>query len=580
MPLSFEENQGQADARVKFLSRTSGYTLFLTRDEALLGLRGSGTNSDKAKVENIDPALQSGMPTRTAGAVLRMKLRNANPAVKVTGVDRLAGTSNYFMGSDPAKWRSNIPTYARVKYDGIYPGIDLVYYGNQRQLEYDFIVAPGADPRRIAFDVRGAKRIRRDAKGDLVLNVREGEIRWHKPAVYQEKNGARELVAAGYAITDRNRVAFEVATYDTSRALYIDPLIYSTYLGGSDYDFDNGIAVDNAGNAYITGTTYSTDFPTTPGTFQIKRGGTADAFVTKINPTGSALVYSAYLGGSDSDFGNGIAVDSAGNAYVTGTTYSTDFPTTPGTFQTKLAGIDDAFVTKINPTGSALLYSTHLGGSTGSFDQEAHGIAVDSAGNASVTGWTSASDFPTMNPVQVAYGGGAEDAFVTKINATGSALVYSTYLGGSDYDYGLAIAVDKAGNVYVTGHTWSSNFPTVNPFQAANAGYADAFVAKLNPWGSAFVYSTYLGGSYYDEGNGIVADTAGNAYITGDTDSYDFPTMNPAQAFNGGTNSGAIDAFVAKLNPKGSSLVYSTYLGGSDTTVATLSRWAVRAALT
>jgi hypothetical protein len=321
-----------------------------------------------------------------------MKLRNANPAAKVTGSDELAGTSNYFIGNDPTKWRTNVPTYAKVKYEGIYSGIDLVYYGNQRQLEYDFIVAPGADPHRIAFDVSGAKRIRQDAHGDLVLNVGEGEIRWHKPVVYQEKDGTRQEIAARYSITDTNRVGFELAKYDAGRPLYIDPVIYSTYLGGSGNDGGNGIAVDSAGNAYVTGGAGSPDFPVTAGALQTVCNGCpsyGDVFVTKMNPSGSALVYSTFLGGSGIDQGSGIAVDGEGNAYVTGLTYSTDFPTM-NPLQAVNHGTVNAFVFKLNPAGSALVYSTYLGGSG---SDQASGIAVDSAGNAFVTGGTSSADF-------------------------------------------------------------------------------------------------------------------------------------------------------------------------------------------
>jgi len=556
------------------------------------------------------------------GGVLRIKLRNANADAKVTGTDELVGTSNYFIGNDPAKWRSGVPTYAKVKYEGIYSGIDLLYYGNQRQLEYDFIVAPGADPRRIAFDVRGAKRIRQDGQGDLVFKIGDDEIRWHKPVAYQEKNGARQSVAARYAITDTNRVGFELATYDANRPLYIDPLIYSTYLGGSGNDNGNSIAVDSIGNVYITGSTNSTNFPTVNPLQPTNAGGSNDAFVAKINPSGSALVYSTYLGGSGNDRGFGIAVDSAGDAYVTGSTNSFNFPTM-NPFQPGYGGVSDAFVAELNPTGSALVYSTYLGGggsdggfsiavdslgnayvagsaganfplvgqpfqgvfggildafvakinpsgsgmaySTylgGSGDDFATGIAVDSAGNVYVTGLTgspsNSKHFPTKNPLQPYFGGGAYDAFVAELNPSGSALVYSTYLGGSGDEYGFGIAVDSAGNAYVTGYTTSTNFPTMHPLQPANGGSYDAFVAKINPSGSALVYSTYLGGSDYDKGLGIAADSAGNAYVIGYTFSTDFPTKNPLQPANGGSN----DAFVAKFNPSGSALVYSTYLGG------------------
>jgi hypothetical protein len=555
LPLSFEANHGQTDARVKFLSRTGKYTLFLTGDEAVLTLN---SKTNRARIGSATRLPQSSMAAPKTGGVLRMKLRNANPAAKVTGVDELVGTTNYFIGNDPTKWRTNVPTYAKVKYEEIYSGIDLVYYGNQRQLEYDFIVAPGADPHRIAFAVRGAKRIRQDGNGELVFKMSDGEIRWHKPLVYQETDGMKQKIAAHYAITDTNRVGFELGKYDASRPLYIDPLIYSTYLGGRGVNEGLGIAVDNSGNAYVTGYTSSASFPITTGAFQTTINGSSNAFVTKINPSGSVLVYSTYLGGSGTDAGYAIAVDSAGNAYVTGPTNSPNFPTTPVAFQTVCGGgcNGKAFITKINPSGSALVYSTYLGGSGA---ENGSGIAVDSSGNAYVTGSTGSTDFPTMNPLQPTYGGSG-DAFVTEINPSGSALVYSTYLGGSGTDAGSGIAVDSSGNAYVIGVTASANFPTANPLQPANGGGDDAFVAKLNPSGSALVYSTYLGGSDYDQGQGIAVDSAGDVYVTGSTVSTDFPIMNPLQPANGGD----YDAFVAKLNPSGSALVYSTYLGGSS----------------
>jgi hypothetical protein len=588
LPLSFEANDGQTDARVKFFSRTSGYSLFLTQDEVVLTLDGGkATNSSPqglkpASAKGYDTAARTPFPRtfyasrRDRGtaesmpnSVLRMKLRNSNPMAKMVGVGELAGTNNYFIGNDPAKWRTNVPTYTSVKYEGIYSGIDLVYYGNQRQLEYDFVVAPGADLRRIAFDVRGAKRIRRDAYGELIFKMGEDEVRWRKPVVYQEKDGARQLIAARYAITNTNQVGFEVAKYDAKRPLFIDPvidpLIYSTYLGGSSYDYGFGVALDSAGNAYVTGWTASTDFPTMNPS-QPANGGQYDAFVSKINPTGSALVYSTYLGGSGSDGGQGIAVDGEGNAYITGGTTSTDFPTM-NPFQAFLDGSDDAFVTKLNSTGSALIYSTYLGGSGAG---SGSGIAVDVSGDAYVTGFTSSTDFPvTPGAFQTKCGGTClGNAFVTKVSPKGSALIYSTYLGGSGVDDGNGggIVVDSAGNAYVTGGTGSNDFPvTPGAFQTTcggnNCAYPDfdAFVTKLNPSGSALVYSTHLGGSGDDYGWGIGVDGVGNAYVTGRTSSSDFPTKNPFQSALGG----GYDAFVSKLNSSGSALIYSTYLGGS-----------------
>jgi hypothetical protein len=559
LPLSFEANNGQTDAKVKFLSRTGGYTLFLTGDEAVMTLNGKKPSTDLDKIVNASHKSPSSMATPKLGGVLRMKLHNANPAAKLTGRDELAGKTNYFIGNDPTKWRTNVPTYAKVKYEGIYSGIDLVYYGNQRQLEYDFVVAPGANPRRIAFDVSGAKRIRQDDNGELVFKVGEDEIRWRKPVVYQEKDGARQEIAATYAITDKNWVGFELAKYDTSKTLYIDPLVYSTYLGGSSYDLGYGIAVDSTGNAYVTGYTASTDFPTM-NPLQPTYGGAGDAFVTKINPAGSALVYSTYLGGSWEDAGHGIVVDGAGDAYLIGYTASANFPVTPGAFQTSQAGGTNVFVTEINPAGSALVYSTYLGGNN--YD-EGWNIAVDSAGNAYVTGVAFSTDFPiTPGAFQTSYAGDY-DAFVTKINPAGSALVYSTYLGGNSEDRGFGIAVDSAGNAYIAGYTASTNFPTTpGAFQSNLAGSGNVFVTKMNPYGSALVYSTYLGGSGTDSGYRIAVDSAGNAYLNGTTNSTNFPMMTPLQATYGG---GIYDTFVSKLNPTGSALVYSTYLGGSGT---------------
>ena len=570
-PLTFEENRGQIDPQVKFLSRSAGYTLFLTADEAVLSVTENKPSDKRPRtnrgndvqeppvVDRRLPRSESEQQARTPHLV--MKLVGSNRHATVSGVDELPGKSNFFIGNDPKKWRSNVPTYAKVKYEEVYSGIDLVYYGNQQQLEFDFVVAPGADPRRIRFDIRGTKRIRRDENGDLVLKMEMGEdeIRWHKPIAYQEKNGTRQLVATHYAVKDKNRVAFEMAGYDVHRPLYIDPLIYSTYLGGNGEDRGTGIAVDSAGNAYVTGATSSSNFPTVNPLQPAFEGVGYDAFVAKINPMGSGLVYSTYFGGSGLDVAQGIAVDSAGNVYVTGITQSTDFPTMNPLQASYGGGDQDAFVAKINAAGSALVYSTYLGGDGNDLG---YGIAVDSAGNAYVTGATSSTNFPTMNPLQPAFGGGNDDAFVTKINESGSALVYSTYLGGSGSDVAQGVAVDSSGNAYITGGTSSTGFPTANPVQPAyGGGEDDAFVTKINPTGSALVYSTYLGGSGTDESQGVAVDGPGNAYVTGATSSNNFPTTNPLQPAFAGED----DAFVTKIDPTGSALIYSTYLGGSGT---------------
>jgi hypothetical protein len=555
LPLRFEANRGQTDPRVKFLSRGSGYTFFLTPEEAVLVLRSRvpAAKGDKTRPED---ALASVASREEPGrqTVLRMRMVGASPAPEVEGLDALPGKSHYFIGNDPKKWRTGVPSFAKVRYAGIYPGIDLVFHGSQRRLEYDFVVAPSADPEVIRLAWKGAKRLEVDSRGELVLHVPGGKVDHRAPVVYQVIDGSRREIQGSYVLRGKDEVGFRVAAYDRRRPLVIDPvLIYSTYLGGSDADWGWAIAVDGAGNAYVTGYTYSTNFPTASPLQGAYGGGSCDVFVSKLNALGSALIYSTYLGGSDADKGRGIAVDGAWNAYVTGSTSSANFPTV-SPLQAANAGSMDAFVAKLNAAGSALVYSTYLGGSSNDSGQ---GIAVDGSGNALVTGFTLSTDFPTASPLQAA-NAGFYDAFVSKLNAAGSALVYSTYLGGGNAEDGDSIAVDGAGNAYVTGFTLSTDFPTASPLQAANAGSADVFVSKLNAAGSALVYSTYLGGSDGDGGNGIAVDGAGNAYVTGGTISPDFPTASPLQ-----TDAGGSDAIVFKLNAAGSALIYSTYLGGS-----------------
>jgi Beta-propeller repeat len=608
LPLVFEANQGQSDPQVKFLSRGAGYRLFLTADAAVLSLQPSVPSARRD---------ETGRP-QSARAILRMKLVNTNPKIEVSGQDELPGKSNYFIGNDPKKWQTNVQQFSKVRYEDIYPGVDLVYYGHQRELEYDFVLQPGASPEAIGLGVEGAKRLRLE-HGDLVLTTPAGDVRLRSPHIYQEANGVRHQVCGRYVIKSKSEVGFEVAAYDRRRALVIDPvlayatylggsstdhfhsiavnsvgnayvtgdtdsidfpttnaiqtmpagrldafvtkfnadgssLIYSTYLGGFSDDTIYGISVDSLGNAYVAGWTFSSDFPT-KNAFQSTTGGNADTFVTKINAAGSALVYSTYLGGTDTDFGRGIAVDSFGNAYVTGFTDSVDFPT-KNAFQSANAGSYDCFVSKVSPGGSTLVYSTYLGG-TG--EEQCTSIAVNPTGYAYITGATQSTDFPTKNAVQPIFGGGLNDAFVSKFAAGGNALIYSTYLGGGKTDYGSGIAVDSAGDAYVVGLTNSFDFPTANAIQPTNAGVTDGFVTKFNPTGSALVYSTYLGGTDSDTANGIAVDSVGDAYVTGSTGA-NFPTVNAIQS----TNHGGADAFVTEINPLGSAFVYSTYLGGPD----------------
>jgi Beta-propeller repeat len=604
LPLGFEANQGQFDARVKFRARGTGYTLSLASHEAVLELRGRGQpakNETAGRRSLFDNAASRKLSADTERpAVVAMQLVGANTAAKISGLEELPGKSSYFIGNDPEKWHRDVRNYAKVRYQGVYSGVDLVYYGKQGRLEYDFVVAPGGDAKaiRLAFmetsrDLNIIPPLRVDHSGDLVVRLAGNEIRFHRPTVYQmadhsepsASSDTRRFIDARYILKSKGQVAIQLAPYDRTKALVIDPVLtYSSYLGGSSFDDGIGIAVDNSGNVYIAGLTRSVDFQRL---HQIKgacakgcRTGGDDAFVTKINSVGTALVYSSYLGGNGSDQALGIAVDASGNAYVTGFTGSSDFPRVnqiPGACQGSCGtgSSEDAFVAKVSAAGDALVYSSLIGGSG---NDEAEGIAVDGSGNAYLAGDTISSDFPRVNQIpgacQGACGGGSLfDAFVTEINAAGSALVYSSYVGGSDEDLGLGIAVDGSGNAYLTGRTFSTDFPRVNQIPGACTGTCgsggnsdDGFVTKINAAGNALVYSNYVGGSGLDEAVGIAVDGSGNAYLTGDTTSTDFPRVNQILAAcqgSCGTSQSNGDAFVTKVNPAGSALVYSSYLGGS-----------------
>ena len=496
---------------------------------------------------------------KTGETVLRMEIVGANPNAGMVGLEERSGKSHYFLGNDPRKWQTNVPTYGKVQYQGIYSGIDLVFYGNGRKLEYDFVVAPGADPHKINLRFQGAQRLEVDDHGDLVLHASDGSFRLLMPVVYQEVNGLRKEIPGQFELQGESQVGFLVASYDPSSPLTIDPkLEFSTYLGGSGNDNVNwGIAVDGCGNIYVAGTTTSTDFPKEGALQENFGGGLRDAFVAKLNADG--LVYSTYLGGNVNEFGNAIAVDARGRAYVTGSTGSPNFPTTPGALQETIGtGVPDAFVTKLNANGSDLVFSTYLGGP--GFDTGTR-IALDHSGEVYVAGVTGDGFPTTRGAFQTKFGGAPDDVYVAKLKADGSALVYSTFLGGSGSDNPRGLALDGRGNAYVSGQTDSPNFPTTDwAFQKKFGGVSDGFVAKLKADGSDLVYSTYLGGNGEEQGLGIALDSAGNAYVAGLTRSDDFPKT--WKAFQTALR-GEADAFVAKLNWKGSRLVYSTYLGGS-----------------
>jgi len=786
LPLGFEVNLGQADSAVQFLSRGSGYGLFLSSTEAVFSLSIPSRRNAEPQTLGFRKAIRGDQPSSQT-SVLRMQLLGGNPAPHLEGSNEVSGKSNYFIGNDPEKWRTNVANYARVTYQDVYPGVDVVYYGNHRQLEFDFVIAPGASPHTIKLAIKGAKKLRINRHGDLVMKTAGGEIQQHKPVVYQETNGIKQYVAGHYLLRPDHSVGFEIAEYDRTKALVIDPvLVYSSFLGGSNDDLAHGIAVDNFGNVYVAGETTSLDFPTKN---PLPPNHGTDVFVTKINADGSAMLYSTFLGGSAADRAYGIAVDRLGSAHLTGATGSTDFPTrnpiqpalkadftggqdtfitklnpegsdlvfstylggggldvgygiavdAPGyvyltgstgpgwpttlqAFQANFSGHDDAFITKLTPNGTEILYSTYLGGRDADVGTA---VAVDSFQNAYLTGYTeSVFDFPTRHALQPTYGGGVSDAFVAKIPTASSAFSFSLdsfenenggvpsspytnfsnwnvtsgmvnlqvnpldntglivnfdgyppqgsaietksllalkaakyrlkfdlairnpsdsitvrlgnlfsetftfnslgtnglftavvrdiqvpvatsaklsfeYAGGSGSGVWLdnvavfesvepayitflggggnenrsrsfigGIKVDNSDNAYITGSTTSTDFPTANAIQTALAGGEDAFITKVNSAGSALVYSTFLGGAGDDFGNDLAIDSAGEAFVVGNTTSPAFPLKNPIQSTFGGETQIYGDAFATKLSATGGELVYSTYLGGSGRDVA------------
>ncbi len=553
LPLSFEINAGQADASAKFLSRGNGYNLYLTDTESILVLGRATADKDKNRSE-IKRAKKRATPV----AIVKMKLDGSNKQPRISGLEELKGKSNYFIGNDPREWRTNVSNYAKVKYEEVYPGIDMVYHGDQGNLEYDFVVDPGADPGDIKIQYEGARSLRVDKNGDLLIRVRGGELRQHKPIVYQEVDGQKVQVAARYVLQRKTEVTFEIGAFDRSKVLLIDPqLSYSSYLGGTQDDYMEGIGLDASGNIYVGGMTRSTDFPLANAYQSTHHGGFDfwDAYVTKMDPTGSTLIYSTYLGGSGDEYGYGLTVDSNGSAFITGMTESNNFPTV-NPFQSSRAGGRDAFVTKLDVTGSALVYSTYLGGSG---EETPAAIAIDTAGSAYITGETSSTNLPTLNAFQPTKGIGS-DGFISKFSALG-VLVYSSFIGGDGGELGQGVTIDSSGCAYVVGFTQSTNFPTVNPRQPTLAGQYDAFVAKVSATGTSLIYSTYHGGPDFDSGHGIAVDAAGNAYVTGSagSGSTNFPIVAAVQSVAGGSG----DGFVSKFSSSGNSLIFSTYLGGS-----------------
>jgi hypothetical protein len=575
-PLCFEANKGQINKEIKFLSRGLGHSFFLKQNETILRLNKISSN-------HIQQHL------------VKMRFLGANLNPKIEGLDKLPTKVNYIIGNNPNKWLKGIRTYKKIKYNNIYPGIDLVYYGNQKQLEYDFVVSPGANPKNIKISFSGIEKINKDEHGELVLHTTYGDIIQRAPIIYQVVNGVNKKIEGGYEFSkDGKSIGFNVLAYDQTKPLIIDPvLVYSTFLGGINNDFGWAVDVDSKGNAYVAGSTLSvSDFPTTSGVVQPNFGGGAagsNIFVTKFNPQGTP-VYSTYLGGSGLTFGFDIKVDKEGNVYVGGTAYSqTSFPTTMDAFQPTFGGGSaDAVIAKLNPAGSSLVFSTFLGGAsfdggTDQFGQDGElndgnlifdsfwhlGIDIDAEKNVYVTGTTFSLNFPTtMGAFQVAKAGsGPTDAFVTKLNPSGSALIYSTFLGGGSAETGNDIAVDASGNAYLAGSTGSTDFPTTQgSFLPTLNSPGNGYVAKLNPSGSALVYSSYLGGSSDDSAFSIDIDDKGNAYVTGETAAAINPPFFPVTegVFQMTYAGGVLDTYVTKVNPDGSMLVYSTFLGGTQ----------------
>lgn len=512
--------------------------MFLTGDGAVLALYSSKT------------AERSSVHLRFVGANSTPELVPREPSAHKT---------SYFTGDGPSDFRTNIPNYARVLYRQIYPGIDVAFYGNNGSVEYDLLLQPGAHADQIELDFAGADKLDVDGSGDLRIHTSAGVLVQHRPVVFQERDGKREVIAADYRVLKGSKVRLQLASYDRSRSLTIDPVLsYSTYIGGGSSDSVDAMAVDAAGNAYIIGTSHSTNWPVV-GAYQSRMAGSVDAVIAKVNPQGTGLVYSTYIGGRRSNtYGRAIAVDASGNAYMAGYSSSDTFPTTTGAYSAAIAG-GGLVLTKLNAAGNGLVFSTYLKVPS----EGALRIALDANGNAVVAGWTSDAIVTTAGAVQAVrptpmY---SNAGFITKLNSTGSGVIFSTYLGGSTDSRIQGVAVDPSGNVYVTGTTGSTDFPvTAGAYRGTPSGEYDAFVTKLNPAGTTLLYSTYLGGAKDDSGNAIAVDASGRAFITGDTFSTNFPVVNgnpkPASILTYNV------AFIANLSEDGSNLQWSTLFGG------------------
>jgi hypothetical protein len=583
----FIENRGQWDPDAKFLLQSGGLNLWITSHGMvydLFTIERNRQRSDAATASNIAGSSTTEQVRR--GHIVRMTFEGRSFTTDVKGEQKQPGYYNYLIGNDPSRWTTNVPLYSVARIEHLYQGIDAVFYVDNGRPRYDLVIAAGADPSVVRMRLEGAGAVNVNADGDLVMATSMGTLEQRGLFAYQEVEGAKQQVPCSFVVSRKGEVCFAVGAYDRTRPLIVDPLAYSTFLGGNKNDVGNDITVDAAGNAYVTGYTDKATgaqipYPTSAGAYQTTNNGNADVFVTKLNPAGSAIVYSTFIGGQNDDHGNAIAIDASGNAYITGYTLNvsagTFYPTTAGAFQTVYNGGDEVFVTKLNTTGTALVYSTLLGGNS---EDHGNGIAVDASGNAYVTGYTaktvSAPFFPTTaGAFQTAYIDG-DEVFVTKLNTTGSALIYSTYIAGSNRTRGNDIAIDASGNAYITGFSAFVGSPgipyptTAGAFQTVYTGSDEVFVTKLNSSGTSLLYSTFIGGSNSDQGNAIAIDASGNAYVTGITANVGgsgtaYPTTAGAydQTYNG-----LDEVFVSKVNSTGSSLLYSTLIGSARSDVS------------
>jgi hypothetical protein len=610
LPLAFEKNQGQTDARVDYLARGSGFLLFLTGDGAVLSFATpidsqhpdvSPGKRQSAGAAGVGVATDPRTDAAAGTTALQLTLSGARSQAKPNAEAPQGGRSNYFTGSTPGRWVTDVGQYGRIRYADVYPGIDLVYYGDQRKLEYDFVVAPGADPKAIRMAFRGARSARLNDTGDLALSVGGREFVQRKPYVYQEIDGRKVLLAGNYVLENSEpkngpvEVAFALGDYDRRQALVIDPVIvYSTY-----FEDVHSLAVDADGNVYVTGSTQAADFPVVGG-LPPEQGGhpptgeppfdNFSAFVAKLNPQGDHLIYATYLSSntvccdnSAGVHGYSLKVDGEGAAYIAGTTTSADFPVVGGLPPAQAGapdGSEAVFVAKLSPAGDALEYSTYLGAGNGREMLYEQALGVDAAGNAYVTGFTTPPyGFPVVGGLSLEQGGvpdGDGCIFVAKLNSAGDGLAYSTYLSGSEgFSQAEALAVDASDQVYIGGGgNTSRTLPRVGGLSAEEGGdpvfefgVQPAYLAKLNAEGNALIYATYLSGGSFDDASAIALDNTGSLYVAGKTDSRDgFPIVGGLPPEQGGhpEDSCCGDVFVSKLNPDGNALVYSTLLGGNN----------------